>query len=296
MTTKFQFKKATKEKSRARMAIDGPSGSGKTYTALTIATHLSDKVAVIDTEHGSASKYADLFEFDVLELKSHSMTNYCEAIKAAEQAGYEVIVIDSLSHAWCGAGGALEQADAIAARSRSGNSFTAWKDVTPDYYRLVEAMIGSSAHLIATLRVKTKTVIETNDKGKSAPRKIGLTPIQRDGIEYEFDVLASMDLNNRMVIHKSRYSPLSGLVISKPGADVAEELKRWLTVGKEPVKPRDFGAEILAEIAKVETMADYESIRGRANEQRATLTADQRRAVAAALGVAKTRAAEKQVA
>ena len=123
------FQKATKRQAKLRMALIGPSGSGKTFTALTLATALGKRVGVIDTEHGSASKYADRFAFDCLNLTSFSPGTYVEAIAAAAAAGFDVLIIDSLSHAWSGKDGALEQVDKKAAASRSGNSFTAWRDV-----------------------------------------------------------------------------------------------------------------------------------------------------------------------
>lgn len=94
------FKKATKSQIKIRLALSGASGSGKTFSALAIAQHLGDNIALIDTEHGSASRYADRFTFDTCELNDHHPAKYIEAIKAAESASYEVIIIDSLSHAW----------------------------------------------------------------------------------------------------------------------------------------------------------------------------------------------------
>ncbi len=144
------FKKATKKDSKLRLGLMGPAGSGKTYTALAVAKHFGGRVAVIDSEHGSASKYADLFDFDVLELASFSPNDYTNAIKAAE--GYDVLIIDSLSHAWSGKNGALELVDKAAARSKSGNSFAAWREVTPLHNQMVEAIMEAKLHLIATLR------------------------------------------------------------------------------------------------------------------------------------------------
>ena len=102
------FKRATKTQIRLRLALSGASGSGKTMSSLAIASHLGQRIAVIDTERGSASRYADLFEFDVLELESFHPTKYISAIKAAESAGYDVLIIDSLSHAWIGKDGELD--------------------------------------------------------------------------------------------------------------------------------------------------------------------------------------------
>ena len=228
----MQFQKATKKQSRLRLALIGPSGSGKTYTALILATALGNKVALIDTERGSASKYSDLFGFDVLELERFSPATYIEAIHAAEQAGYEVLVIDSLSHAWIGREGVLEIVDRETMRSQSKNAFSeGWRKASPEHNKMVDAIIQSSVHVIATMRAKTEYIVEVNDKGKSVPRKVGLAPIQRDGLEYEFDVVADMDLDNNLIISKTRCSALTGALIPKPTAELAGTLKAWLTDG-----------------------------------------------------------------
>lgn len=222
------FKKAVKKQSKLRMAISGPSGAGKTYTALTIANQLG-RTAVLDTEHGSASKYADLFEFDTLIMEApFDPLRYIEAIKAAADAGYEALVIDSLSHAWSGAGGLLEQVDKVAAKMRTSNSFAAWKELTPVQAQLVEALLAARLHIIATMRSKQEYIIEKDDKGKNQVRKVGLAPVQRDGIEYEFDVFAEMDHDNTMIVSKSRCPELANEVIKKPGKRLAETLKAWL--------------------------------------------------------------------
>jgi hypothetical protein len=226
-----EFKKATKLQARARVALIGLSGGGKTYTALALATELSERVAVIDTERGSASKYSDIFNFDVLELESFGPKTYVEAIQAAEAAGYEVIVIDSLSHAWMGKDGALEQVDKAAKRNQ-GNSFAAWRDVTPQHNELVDAMLRCKAHVIVTMRAKTEYLQEKDTKtGKATIRKIGLQPVQRDGLEYEFDVVGDMTQDNELIVSKTRCPKLSGAVIPKPGREFAGTLKAWLSDG-----------------------------------------------------------------
>ncbi len=232
----LEFKKATKTQARLRMALIGPAGSGKTYSALAIATNLGSSVAVIDTERGSASKYADVFAFDSLELESFSPDLYVEAIQSAERAGYDVLVIDSLSHAWMGKDGALEQVDAAAKRER-GNSFGAWRNVTPKHNALIDAIVGSKCHIISTMRSKTEYAQEKDDRGRTVIKKIGLAPIQRDGIDFEHDVVGDMDQDNNLLITKSRCQKLTNKVINKPGKDVAEILKAWLTDGAvEPPK------------------------------------------------------------
>ena len=234
------FSPATKKESRLRLAIIGPAGSGKTYSALAVATALGGRIAVIDTERGSASKYSDKFKFDVLNMADNfSPGEYVAAIIAADKSGYDVIVVDSLSHAWMGKGGALEMVDNAAKRSQSHNNFTAWRDVTPQHNLLVDTMIQCGRHIIVTMRSKTEYVMEPDVRGKMIPRKVGLAPIQRDGLEYEFDVVGMMTDTNEFIVSKTRCSALQGALISKPGADLAKTLTGWLTDGvkQEPKKP-----------------------------------------------------------
>ena len=236
--TGMVFKKARKEQAKLRMGIIGPAGSGKTYTALITARNLvpDGKIAVIDTERGSASKYADIFEFDVCELESFHPENYIKTIQAAEEAGYDVLIIDSLSHAWAGKDGALELVDKAAARER-GNSFAAWRHVTPLHNAMVDAIIGARLHVIVTMRSKVEWVIEKDERGKSVPRKIGLQPVQRDGLEYEFDVVADMDLDNNFIVSKTRCPALRGSVIHCPNEEPAKTLRAWLSDGVPVVEP-----------------------------------------------------------
>lgn len=224
------FAPATKKQAKGRIAFVGGPGTGKTYSALALAQGLapSGRIALIDTEHGSASKYAgDPFTFDTLSLDSFDPRLGVEAIKAAEAAGYEVIVIDSLSHFWMGKDGALEQVD----RRAAGNKFTAWREVTPMHTGLVEAILQSKAHVIATMRAKVEYVVEVNDKGKSVPRKVGLAPVQREGVEFEFDVVGDIDQDHNLRITKTRCRALTDQVIPKPGAELAATLRAWLSEG-----------------------------------------------------------------
>lgn len=234
------FQKAVKFDAKLRLSLSGPSGSGKTYTALVLATALADgaPVALIDTERKSASKYADLFDFDSQELETYHPQKFIDTIHEAEAAGYAVLIIDSLSHAWNGTGGLLEIVDQAAKRQRSnggnGNSFTAWKDATPIQNALIDAITRANLHIIVTMRSKQEYVIDQVN-GKATPRKVGMAPIQRDGMEYEFDVAADMDIDNTLIVQKSRCPALSGQVIAKPDARVATILKAWLRgVGEAP--------------------------------------------------------------
>ncbi len=219
------FQKATKTQSRLRLALSGASGSGKTYSALAIAASLGKSIAVIDTERGSASKYADLFNFDVCELKDFHPAKYVEAIKAADASGYDVIVIDSLSHAW------------FAELDLAGGNFNNWAKVKPLERALIDAMLGSSAHLIGTMRSKTEWVMTatTNKSGKETlqPTKVGTAPMQASGIEYEFDVAGELSLDHVLNISKSRCPNLSNTTHLNPGRELAELLLLWLTDGAE---------------------------------------------------------------
>lgn len=232
------FKKATKEQAKLRLALIGLAGSGKTYSALAIGTALvpGGRVALIDTERKSASLYADHFAFDTAELNDHDPDKYVEAIEGAEAEGYDVIVIDSLSHAWAGKDGALEQVDKIAKREGKSNNFTAWRDVTPKHNRLVDAIISCRAHVIVTMRSKMEYALEKDEKGKSSVRKIGLAPIQREGLDYEMTVVGDMDLSHTLIVSKSRClgAVEVGEIIPKPGAKLAERLRGWLTSGATP--------------------------------------------------------------
>jgi DNA polymerase III delta prime subunit len=228
------FKKATRHQAKARLALAGPSGSGKTYTALLVAKELGRRIAVIDTERGSSSKYVGedgMPEFDVVELDSFSPDRYIEAIKAAEEAGYDVLIIDSLSHAWVGKEGVLEQVDLARARSKTGNPFTdGWRYASPMHNRLVDTMLQSKVDLIVTMRSKTKYVLEEQN-GRQIPKQVGMELVQRDGIEYEWDIVGELDKENTLIITKSRCKALSGKSFAQPGADVGRAIKAWLRAG-----------------------------------------------------------------
>lgn len=252
----LSFQKASKKSSRLRMALMGVAGSGKTYTALNVATHLGGPVALVDTERGSASKYSDVFDFDVLELESFSPQNYIDAIQAAEDAGYNVLIIDSLSHAWTGKDGALDQVTRATKRSQSGNTFAAWRDVTPMHNAMVDAILNARLHIITTMRAKTEYVQEKNEKtGKISVRKVGLAPVQRDGMEYEFDVVADLDQDNNLIIGKTRCPAVAGMVIPRAGKEIAQKLTAWLSDGGAAAKgaKSDFARSAVASAPSVST-------------------------------------------
>ena len=228
------FKRATRETVKARIAIQGPTGSGKTYSALGIATGLAGdgKVAVIDTEKGSASTYANRFDFDVLELgPPFDPDRYVAAIEEASRAGYAVIVVDSLSHAWFDEGGVLDIVDKASART--GNKFAAWASGTPKQNALINAVVRCPVHIIATIRSKMEYAQEKDDKGRSVVRKIGLGPVQRDNVEYEFAIVGEIALDHSITFTKSRFEALQDKSYNKPGADLGRTILAELQ-GTEP--------------------------------------------------------------
>lgn len=229
------FRTATRQQSKLRMTIDGPAGSGKSYTALRFATALANggRIAAIDTERGSLSKYAGEapdgipWIFDVVELTTFSPEKYTELISFAGKSGYSVLVIDSLSHAWEGVGGALEIKD-----RQGGNQWTAWRMVTPIHNRMVDSILQSPCHIITTMRSRMEYVQETDpNTGKTVIRKVGLSPIQRPSMEYEFDLVCDMDWSHILSVSKSRCSAVADMKVEKPGPMFLAPVVEWLESG-----------------------------------------------------------------
>lgn len=229
------FQKATRKKAKLRLALIGPSGSGKTYSALELATGLGGRIALIDTERGSGDLYADRFVYDTLQLEPpFTPQKYIQAIQAAEAEGYNVVIIDSLSHAWAGEGGILDIHDNATKSSRSSNGYMAWKDVTPQHERIINAILGASLHVIGTIRTKTAYEVVEDERGKKAPKRIGLAPIQRQGMEYEFTCVLDLAVDSHVAsASKDRTGMFDGqhfVITERTG----EQLLAWLDAGEEP--------------------------------------------------------------
>lgn len=248
------FKKATKKQAKARILIEAVSGGGKTWTGIQTAGVLAKggRIAVIDSEEGSASLYGDLFDFDVLEIGApYTPARYIEAIKMAEKESYAVVMIDSLSHAWAGSGGVLQMVDDAMVRF-GNNKQRAWAVGTPAWQSLIDAMLQTRMHVIVTLRSKSKVIEDTNAQGKvTGYKKAGTEPVARDGIEFEFTISAELDREHNMVIGKSRCPILPpGTVLREPNGDLAEAIIEWLDSGEEYVPPVDtlaLAATLIAE-------------------------------------------------
>lgn len=185
----MQFQKAVRKRAKLRLALAGPSGSGKTHSALLIAAGLGGRIAVIDTERGSASLYSHLVDFDTMELNPpFTPERFIDAIKAAADAGYSVCIIDSITHEWDGAGGCLEANEELAHAKFKGNTWAAWNSTTPRHRAFLDAILQSPMHIIATMRSKTET-IQADGKVK----KLGMKAVQREGAEYEFTAVLELE-------------------------------------------------------------------------------------------------------
>ncbi len=227
------FRKAERRKAKLRLAITGPAGSGKTYGALQIAQGLGGKIAMIDTENGSGDLYSDICDYDVQTITApYSIQKYLAAIHEAEDEGYDVLIIDSLSHAWVGEGGLLDMHSKITSQSKSGNSYTAWGKVTPWHNRLIETMLNSRCHIIATMRSKTDYAQLQNDRGRTEIRKVGLAPVQRDGMDYEFTIVFDLSMEHSVTVSKDRTSLFDRQVFTIT-QDTGKILRRWLESGAE---------------------------------------------------------------
>jgi hypothetical protein len=232
----MQIRKAERKKAKLRLGISAPSGAGKTYSSLLIAYGITgdwSKVGLIDTENGSGDLYAHLGDYSVIPIEApYSPDKYIQAITLFENNGFEVIIVDSLTHAWAGEGGILDIQSAVTAASKSGNSYTAWREVTPKHNALVNAILKSKCHMIATMRAKTDYVQEKNEKGFTEIKKVGLAPIQRDGMEYEFTVMMDVSITHVASASKDRTSLFDGQFF-KLGIETGKQLSEWLETGTE---------------------------------------------------------------
>lgn len=223
----MQLRKSERKSAKIKMALQAPSGAGKTMSALLLAKGLTgdnlSRVAIVDTENGSADLYAHLGQYNVLLLKPpYSPEKYIEAIETCEKAGMEVIIIDSISHCW---DFLLEFHSSL-----PGNSFANWSKVTPRQKAFVDKMMQGDAHIIATMRTKQDYVLNNRD-GKYVPEKVGLKAVQRDGVDYEFTLVFDIDIRHFAQASKDR----TGLFIDRPefviNAATGKKIKEWCNLG-----------------------------------------------------------------
>lgn len=242
------FEPVAREKAKLRMAVQGVSGGGKTLGALYIAYGMTGdwgKIALIDTEHERAREYANRSDLPTPTgtfLYAHldppySVDKYIQYVKegAAAVGPDGVVIVDSLSHAWSGEGGVLEYKDQIAASGRGQNSYTAWNAAGKLQNSLVDSILSVPCHTICTLRVKQDYALQPNERGKMEPVKLGLAPIQRDNLEYEFDIVLSVARDHIATASKD-VTFLDGLrAVITP--ELGKQLAAWLNDGKEPERP-----------------------------------------------------------
>lgn len=260
--TEVQFRKASRKKARLRLGLSAPGGAGKTLGALILAYGIMratyptlpdatiwEKIAMIDTEEGSGELYVGnekhgvkIHEFLYSRISApFTAIKYLDNLRAAEKTGAEIIILDSLTHAWAGSGGLLEKHGRLTDQDAKKNSYTAWRHVTPDHTALVDAMLQSPAHIIGTMRSKVEYAMQNGANGRQQIVKLGLAPIQREGMEYEFTVF--FDINDQSIAHATKdrtdlFSTIdaSGYLekrefIIKP--EIGRELFQWLDTGIE---------------------------------------------------------------
>jgi hypothetical protein len=228
----MELRKAQKSRSKLRIGVSGVSGSGKTYSALLLASGLTDwdKVCIIDTENGSADLYDSLGEYNVITLQApFSPERYIQAIETAEKAGMEVIIIDSISHEWDGKGGCLEIVESL------GGKFQDWGKVTPRHQRFIQKILQSPCHIIATVRRKQDYAMVQDQSGRVKVEKKGLKEVTREGFEYELTLSFDIAQNHLATTSKDRTS----LFMDKPEFTITQEtgeiLKKWAETGIEPI-------------------------------------------------------------
>ena len=248
----FNLSEAKRSKAKLRLAIDGPSGSGKTYSALLIAYGLCgdwSKIAVIDTERESGNLYEDICGGGKKYLTGQinapfTPQKYLEALHVCENSGVEVVIIDSLTHAWTAEGGLLDIHADVVKRQKTANSYTAWGDVTPLHRKLVDAILTSPLHVICTVRSDTEYSQEKDANGKTIIKKVGMKPQFRKGLDYEMTIVFSLDQNHDATISKSRISTFPVNDVVRPSSETGVKLAEWLNSGSDIPTCSDCGKEI----------------------------------------------------
>lgn len=233
---------AQRRQAKIKLGIQGCSGSGKTMSALLLAYGLCQdwsKVVVIDTENYSASLYAHLGPFMVLNISApYSPEKYIEAISFCEKAGVEVIILDSISHEWEGSGGILDIHS-----NMQGNSFTNWSKLTPRHNAFVQAILQSSCHVIGTIRSKQEYVLSEKN-GKQVPEKVGLKGVTREGMDYELTIVFDINIKHLVSASKDR----TGLFMDQPefkiNSSIGEKIAAWCKDGVAPELQEEFSQRI----------------------------------------------------
>ncbi|MGY5351553.1 ATP-binding protein [Wenyingzhuangia sp. IMCC45533] len=242
----MELRKSERKRAKIKMALQAPSGAGKTYSSLLLAEGLVggdlSKVAIIDTENGSADLYAHLGSYNVVSLTNFSPEEYMKAIQICENASMEVIIIDSLSHSW---DFLLDYHSSL-----SGNSFTNWAKITPRHKKLINKILQCEAHIIATMRTKQDYVLNQKD-GKYVPEKVGLKAVQREGMDYEFTLVLDLDVKHMVTSSKDRTGLFMDKSAFKISVKTGQEILKWCNSGTNLAQARE----------KIKQCRDIENLR-----------------------------------
>lgn len=233
------FEKATRKKVKLKVLIDGPSGSGKTVGALNLARGIvgqTGKIAVIDSEKDRSEYYADRFEFDKLSLTDMRCTAYGQAIHAAIEAGYDAVVIDSLSHAWLNV---LDRKEAYDRANPNTSGWANWRMFSEEWEKLIRYILDCPIHVICTARSKQAHEQTTDQNGKKKVVKLGMAPQIREGSEYEFAVVFSLNETHNAEATKDNTFLFGDKTepINLLDGSVAKKLNEWLSGAAAAPKP-----------------------------------------------------------
>ncbi len=226
----MKLNKAKRHQVKLRIGLSGASGFGKTYSALLLAYGMTNdwsKIAIIDTENNSASLYSHLGDFNVLVLtEPFQPERYIKAIETCEEAGMEVIIIDSITHEWSGKGGCLE------IHERLGGRFLDWAKVSPRHQAFIDKILNSKCHIITSVRRKTDYSMDADMNGKTRVVKHGTKEETRTGFEYELTVNFEL-INDKHLASASK--DRTGLFMNKPefivNSATGRRLLEWCNEG-----------------------------------------------------------------
>lgn len=226
------FQKATRQQVPLKLGITGPSGSGKTTAALRCMRGLvgpEGRIAFCDTENGSASLYAHLTDFDVVNMNPpYQVAKFLAVIKAAEEGGYAGLIIDTGSAEWQELLAEKEAMDA-----RGGNSFANWGAITKKHEDFLKAVRNARIHIILCLRAKQEHVQDKDASGKTTVRKVGMAAIQREGAEYELTTVFDIAMDHNAKASKDRTGLFEGR-LEPVTEDTGREIAAWLATGATP--------------------------------------------------------------
>lgn len=254
----MQLRKSSRKKAKIKLGLAGPSGSGKTYTALKIAHGMCgdwNKIAIIDSENGSADLYSNMGPYNVLSISApYHPEKYIEAIHLCETSDIDVIIIDSITHEWSGKGGCLDLHEQATAKQKNPNSYTSWAEITPLHQSFVDAILQSPKHIITTVRSKTEYVM-TEKNGKQVPTKMGMAAVTRDGFEYELTLSLDLSIDHKAFVSKDRTELFAGKNPFVPSEKTGKTILEWCESGVDEID------EVKAAIIKLQNCSSVDELK-----------------------------------